>query len=153
MRVEKREFSQLSCLGQTRTRVAWELTAWYYRARSKNSHKLTSKFDPAQSWWELMRMHESLAVKRERALQLASTLIVVIVRGLKIISQLTLMAWTQLNALQNCGQTSLIRAIRGIPFTNFHFTIAIDFKNKSEEWRNYMSPWRRPQFVGLLAVG
>jgi hypothetical protein len=55
MRVEKREFarefSQLSCPGQTRTRVAWELTG-YYRARSENSHQLSSKFEPV--WWESM---------------------------------------------------------------------------------------------------
>jgi hypothetical protein len=31
------EFSQLSCSGQTRTRVSWELTG-YYRARIENSN-------------------------------------------------------------------------------------------------------------------
>jgi hypothetical protein len=98
MRVEKREFawefSQLSCPGQRRTRVDeswqarvcmkvfstlvprseqeqklheswWELSG-YYRARSKNSHQLSSKFEGAQS---CMKVHESgweLAMKHER---------------------------------------------------------------------------------------
>jgi hypothetical protein len=48
---------------------AWLIYSWiinefeigYYRARSKSSHKLLSKFEPAQSWWELRNesLHES----------------------------------------------------------------------------------------------
>ena len=44
---------------------------------SQTSHWLSSKFEPAQSWWERTRVHESwweLAVKRERELRLSSTL-------------------------------------------------------------------------------
>ena len=48
---------------------AWLIYSWiinefeigYYRARSKNSHQLLSKFEPSQSWWELRNgsLHES----------------------------------------------------------------------------------------------
>jgi hypothetical protein len=53
IRVEKwefaQEFSQLSCPCQTRTRVAWESVT----ARER---KLSSKFEPVQSRWECERV-------------------------------------------------------------------------------------------------
>ena len=76
MRVEKREFSQHSCLAASVKREQelhdswWELTG-YYRARSENSHQLSWKFEPVQSWWECMiESRWELAIKRERELQL-----------------------------------------------------------------------------------
>jgi hypothetical protein len=58
--------SQLSYSGQTRTRVAWELTE-YYRARSENPDQVSAKFEPAQSQWELMRVDESHQLSFDQA--------------------------------------------------------------------------------------
>ena len=58
MRVEKREFawefSQLSCPGQTRTRVAWELRSESLHESFLNSHALVKREQELhESWWEL----------------------------------------------------------------------------------------------------
>jgi hypothetical protein len=75
MRVKKQEFawefSQLSCPGQTRTRVEWEL-------RSESLYESFSTLMPwsvreqelHESWWELMRvekqeLHELMRVKKQ----------------------------------------------------------------------------------------
>jgi hypothetical protein len=56
MRVEKREFtwefSQLSCPGQTRTRVAWELTSESLHQSFLNSHALVKREQELHESWE-----------------------------------------------------------------------------------------------------
>jgi hypothetical protein len=80
MRVEKREFawefSQLSCPGQTRTRVAWELRSESLHESFLNSHvPVKREQELHESWWELRSesLHESFLnshapVKREQEL-------------------------------------------------------------------------------------
>jgi hypothetical protein len=80
MRVEKREFarefSQLSCRGQTRTRVAWELRSESLHESFLNSHGLVKQEQELhESWWELRSesLHESFLnyhapVKQEQEL-------------------------------------------------------------------------------------
>jgi hypothetical protein len=56
---------------------AWLIYSWiinefdigYYPARSENSHQLLSKFEPAQSWWELRNesLHESFLNSHTRS--------------------------------------------------------------------------------------
>jgi hypothetical protein len=75
IRVGKREFvrvfSQLSCPGQTRTRVdeSWLDIQLCIAKILINSHQNLNRW--AQNWGELIRVHESrweLAIKRERVL-------------------------------------------------------------------------------------
>jgi hypothetical protein len=90
MRVEKREFvwefSQLSCPGQTRTRVAWELRSESLHENFLNPHALVKREQELhESWVDITASHQSLnqlkvdesrwelTVKRERELQLLST--------------------------------------------------------------------------------
>jgi hypothetical protein len=65
-RLEKREiaweFSQLSCSGQTRTRVAWELRSERLHESFLNSHAPVKREQELhENWWELTseRLHES----------------------------------------------------------------------------------------------
>jgi hypothetical protein len=81
MRIEKWEFawefSQLSCPGQTRTRVAWELRSESFHKSFLNSHVLVKREQELrESWWELRSesFHESflnshVPVKREQELR------------------------------------------------------------------------------------
>jgi hypothetical protein len=68
MRVEKREFawefSQLSCPGQTRTRVAWELheSCLHVTACVAKTHQLSSKCVLAQSWWDFQLSYQVFSV-------------------------------------------------------------------------------------------
>jgi hypothetical protein len=79
MRVEKREFawefSQLSCLGQTRTRVAWELMRVEKREFAWEFSQLSCPETRTRVAWELRSesLHESFLnsdapVKREQEL-------------------------------------------------------------------------------------
>jgi hypothetical protein len=85
------KFSQLSCPGQTRTRVAWELMRvdWILpRAYAETFIKTLIKIWTSSKWRECMRVDESLPVARdERELQLSSTVSFSFDRGLKPANQ------------------------------------------------------------------
>ena len=67
MRVEKWEFSQLSCPGQTRTIVAWELIRVVdWKLLSTLIGIWTSSIKVNESWWEFAVKREPLVINRDK---------------------------------------------------------------------------------------